>query len=78
MLIKESCNEVILYVLVDTGSTHNFNTEHIMKRLNQLVQEVIRIWVEVANGQKLKCKSICRNFEWEEHYRKYGKKNARF
>lgn len=55
MLIKLIYNKVRLYVLVDMSSTHNFINEHIVRKLNLPVEEVTGIWVEVANGQELKC-----------------------
>uniref|UniRef100_A0A2C9WKT3 Uncharacterized protein n=1 Tax=Manihot esculenta TaxID=3983 RepID=A0A2C9WKT3_MANES len=50
MLIRGIYKKVRLHVLVDTGSTHDFINEHIVRKLNLLVEKVTGIWVEVANG----------------------------
>lgn len=62
MMLRELCNKVRMHILVDTGSTHNFIHEYLVHKLKLPVQEVSGIWVEVANGQELKCDSVCKNF----------------
>lgn len=65
MMLKGLCGKVGLHVHVATGSTHNFINEQVIKKLDYPVQEVNGIWVEIANGQEMKCNSLCKDFVWK-------------
>ena len=49
----------------DTGSTHNFLSAKVAKRINCELSQVNSKAVEVANGQILQCNQKCSNLVWE-------------
>ena len=65
MMIKGMCGKRRLHVLIDTRSTYNFLNEQLAKKLQCPISKVNGIWVEVANGQELKCDAICVGFKWK-------------
>ena len=64
MLLRGSCGKRRLHVLIDIGSIHNFLSEQMARKLHCAITMVTSIWVEVANGQELKCDSMCKDFQW--------------
>lgn len=64
MMVRGLSGKVRLHVLVDIGSTQNFINEQIEKNLNFLVYDVNGIYVEIANGQEMKCDALCKDFIW--------------
>lgn len=48
-----------LYVLIDSGSTHNFLSEQTAHKLGCSLRAVSEVQVIVANGQELQCKGFC-------------------
>ncbi len=64
MMIKGSYRKRRLNVLINTGSTHNFLSEYMAKKLHYVVTKVKRVWVKIVNSQELKCDSMCHNLEW--------------
>ncbi|RVW97716.1 Transposon Ty3-G Gag-Pol polyprotein [Vitis vinifera] len=53
-----------LFVLIDSGSSHNFLSSKVAKRVDCCWQKARRIRVTVANGQELHCTALCSDFRW--------------
>lgn len=45
-------------ILIDSGSTHNFISQHLIKKLNLSSQPYSPFSIIVANGDKLQCESM--------------------
>lgn len=56
------CNREVL-ILVDSGSTHNFVAENIVKELKLPVQFVPSFGVQIGNGEVIRCNRVCQNVE---------------
>ena len=56
-----------LHILVDLGSTHNFLDISMAKRLGCKIEETPVQSVAVADGNKLQCLHMCKNFKWRLH-----------
>ena len=54
-----------LLVLIDSGSTHNFLSTNLAKKLNCPLQAVKSVKVAVANGADLHCTAWCPEFTWK-------------
>ena len=54
-----------LLVLIDSGSTHNFLSTNLAKKLNCPLQAVKSVKVTVANGADLHCTAWCPEFTWK-------------
>ncbi|XP_042065679.1 uncharacterized protein LOC121809207 [Salvia splendens] len=65
MRIRGKCQKRILRILIDTGSTHNFLSAKVAKRISCKLLPVNSKAVEVANGQILQCTQKCSKLEWE-------------
>ncbi|RVW78323.1 Retrovirus-related Pol polyprotein from transposon 17.6 [Vitis vinifera] len=53
-----------LFVLIDSGSSHNFLSSKVAKRVDCCWQKARGIRVTVANGQELHCTALCSDFRW--------------
>ncbi|KAJ0565852.1 putative aspartic peptidase domain superfamily [Helianthus annuus] len=53
-----------LYILVDSGSTHNFISEKLAKLLQCVTYDVPALKVSVANGNQINCAKMCKKFQW--------------
>ncbi|RVW53188.1 Retrovirus-related Pol polyprotein from transposon 17.6 [Vitis vinifera] len=53
-----------LFVLIDSGSSHNFLSSKVAKRVDCCWQKARGIRVTVANGQELHCIALCSDFRW--------------
>ena len=51
-----------LHILIDLGNTHNFLNTEMAKKLGYNVEEIGPIRVDVANGSRLACMSVCKGF----------------
>ena len=60
-----SVGKKILYILIDSGSTHNFIDIRTASRLGCIMDSVNELKVTTANGSELRCKEICRKFVWK-------------
>ncbi|XP_042067267.1 uncharacterized protein LOC121810570 [Salvia splendens] len=65
MRIKGLCQKRALKILIDTGSTHNFLSSKIAKKIKCQHTAVNSKVVEVANGQLLQYTQKCSNLEWK-------------
>ena len=72
MMIKGNCGKRKMHILIDTGNTHNFLNERLAKQMKCEVIKVPGLWVEVANGQELKCNSMCQEFQWSMQQQEYN------
>ena len=54
-------------ILVDSGSTHNFIDQMIVKRLRCPTQSIKGMSVTVANEDKLRTQEVCKLLSWETH-----------
>ncbi|RVX10301.1 Retrovirus-related Pol polyprotein from transposon 17.6 [Vitis vinifera] len=53
-----------LFVLIDLGSSHNFLSSKVAKRVDCCWQKARGIRVTVANGHELHCTALCSDFRW--------------
>ncbi|KAJ0444029.1 putative nucleotidyltransferase, Ribonuclease H [Helianthus annuus] len=53
-----------LYILIDSGSTHNFLKKSLALKLKCPTQAVTSLSVTVADGNKLSCVELCKDFQW--------------
>ncbi|XP_042027154.1 uncharacterized protein LOC121774327 [Salvia splendens] len=53
-----------LHILIDSGSTHNFLDLQVAKKLGLLLTGVNPVYVDVADGNRLECKSMCKGLQW--------------
>ena len=53
-----------LFVLIDSGSSHNFLSSKVAKRVDCCWQKARGIRVTVANGHELHCTALCSDFRW--------------
>ena len=65
MKVTGKLDRTTVSILIDSGSTHNFlNAEMALKLQLQLV--VIKpMMVQAVNGDKMICKSLCKNLNWK-------------
>lgn len=54
----------VLFILIDSGSTHNFLDQRIAERLGCKMQDVGARRVKVADGNKLKVRAKVDSFQW--------------
>jgi hypothetical protein len=57
----------VMLMLVDSGSSSTFISEHMVKQLKLKVEECPSVQVKVASGHKMICNSMVRNVEWWAH-----------
>lgn len=65
MRIRGYCQKKVIKILIDTGSTHNFLSARVARKLKCELTTVNSKAVEVANGQILQCHQKCSKLEWE-------------
>ena len=53
-----------LFILVDSGSTHNFISNQVAERLHCRLTSIKALIVQVADGGLMICYSVCNNFQW--------------
>ena len=53
-----------LYILINSGSTHNFLNSVFANKLHCLAHPIRTLVVETANGSTMHCSAMCRNFSW--------------
>ena len=54
-----------LFILIDSGSTHNFLSTKVEKTVKCPLQLVSNIKVIVSNGKDLGCTMVCPDFTWK-------------
>nr|TKR68966.1 hypothetical protein D5086_0000309060 [Populus alba] len=54
-----------IFILVDSGSTHNFMNMEVANKLQCKQTSINPVTIKAANGGKMLCSSICKNFRWK-------------
>jgi hypothetical protein len=54
-----------LFIMIDSGSTHNFINTQVAKRLSCTLTSIRPLAVEAANGGQMTCTHVCKNFLWK-------------
>ena len=54
-----------IFILVDSGSTHNFMNTEVANKLQCKQTPINPVTIKAANGGKMLCSSICKNFSWK-------------
>lgn len=65
MKVRGTHGKKPIYVLIDSGSTHNFIDKKIAERLGCKITEAGRMRVEVADGNQITICGRVKNFRWE-------------
>jgi len=71
MRVKGTHDKKSFFMLVDSGSTHNFMDPHTTKRLDYSLLPSNNAKVRVANGYNLQVLAKIAKFEWEIHGTKF-------
>ncbi|XP_022008221.1 uncharacterized protein LOC110907566 [Helianthus annuus] len=53
-----------LYILLDSGSTHNFMSKSLAQKLKCPITKIPNVQVTVADGNKVECVNLCKDFQW--------------
>ncbi|XP_021766248.1 uncharacterized protein LOC110730736 [Chenopodium quinoa] len=64
MRVKAMVGNIPLHTLIDSGSTHNFLDIHIAEILGCKTETIEGQPVMMADGNRLVCQSVCRQFSW--------------
>ncbi|GJU60642.1 retrotransposable element Tf2 [Tanacetum coccineum] len=64
MRVKGHVRRLVLHMLVDCGSTHNFLDLQAAKRMGCRMSKMCSLQVSVANGQVMSSVYVCKNFKW--------------
>jgi hypothetical protein len=67
MRVRSIVGKQVMLMLVDSGSSSTFISEHMTKQLQLQVEECPTVQVKVASGHKMICNSMVRNVEWWSH-----------
>lgn len=65
MRVKGNVKKKLINILIDSGSTHNFLSPEVIKRVNISTEVTDSLPVSVADGTKMMSTAMCRNFQWE-------------
>lgn len=65
MRVKGNVKKKLINILIDSGSTHNFLSPEVIKRVNISTEITDSLPVSVADGTKLISTATYRNFSWE-------------
>ncbi|XP_035833037.1 uncharacterized protein LOC118481842 [Helianthus annuus] len=64
MKVLGTIGNIQLRILIDLGSTHNFLSERLAKKLKCHLKSIDKMTVGVANGTEINCTNYCPNFQW--------------
>ena len=53
-----------IHILIDFGSTHNFLDLNLAKKLGLRLTPIKSVFVDVADGNRLECASMCKDLKW--------------
>lgn len=65
MKIQGNVKKKLIVILIDSGSTHNFINQEVVKRTGIETAETDPLHVSVADGTKMVSIAICKGFNWE-------------
>jgi hypothetical protein len=54
-----------IFILIDSGSTHNFLNANLASKQNCLLTPIKPMLVEAANGGTMSCTKLCKNLQWK-------------
>ncbi|MFS7916261.1 putative aspartic peptidase domain superfamily, DNA/RNA polymerase superfamily [Helianthus anomalus] len=64
MKVLGTIGNIQLRILIDSGSTHNFLSERLARKLKCHLKSIDKMTVGVANGTEINCTNYCPNFQW--------------
>lgn len=64
MRIKGNYGTRTLFLLIDSGSTHNFIDSRIAKQMGCVLEPISGVRFSVTNGNMIVCNEICKQFQW--------------
>ena len=62
---------IVIHILIDSGSTHNFLDVSKAKQLNYQTETISTQAVTVADGSNIVCQSMCKHFNWEMNHKTF-------
>lgn len=62
--MKGSCGTRTLFVLIDSGNSHNFINSKIAKHLGCVLEPILDVKVTAINGNMLFYYEMCKQFQW--------------
>lgn len=65
MRVKGHVGTRMLFLLIDSGSTHNLMDNKVAKQLGYTLEPIDELRVTAANGNELTCTEMCRTFQWK-------------
>ena len=65
MRVQGKIKNQLISILIDTGSTHNFVDQEVVKKLRVRLKNIQSFMVTVANSDKLKAQQRCPSLTWE-------------
>lgn len=65
MRVKGNVKRKLIIILIDSGSTHNFLSPDVVKRVSLTTEDTDSLPVSVADGTRMMSTAICRDFQWE-------------
>ena len=69
--VKGSVGTRIMFLLIDSGSTHNFLDAKMARLLGCTLEQIPELRVAATNGNVLACNEICRVLQWGMQCRKF-------
>ncbi|XP_074297855.1 uncharacterized protein LOC141628647 [Silene latifolia] len=67
MRVQGRVKHTAVYILIDSGSTHNFCDTKTAQRLGCKITTTYPLEVSVANGEKFMTSKVCKGFKWLLH-----------
>jgi len=65
MKVNGKIDKTTVCILIDSGSTHNFLNTTLALKLQFQLTAIKPMIVQAANGEKMVCKSMCRELRWK-------------
>ncbi|KAL2228965.1 UNVERIFIED_CONTAM: hypothetical protein Sindi_1876200 [Sesamum indicum] len=63
--VKGQINGKDIHIFIDSGSTHSFIDEKVIKALNLKTEDTTPMMVSIADGYRLMSKIFCPELQWE-------------
>lgn len=63
-LIRSSCQERDLIILIDSDNTHNFIDEYIINEIKIVIERIVILAIIVANRNVIRCNAHSPRFIW--------------
>jgi hypothetical protein len=65
MKVSSRLDRTTVSILIDSGSTHNFLNAEMALKLQLKLITIKPMMVQAANGDRMICKSLCKNLNWK-------------